>query len=104
MSLSNLELGCMIYFYASENVDDCHIKSEANPEAQYMLKEALENLSEETKLVVSTIMNLPDEYFSASSRLPRYELVSYMKRRFGWNAKKVQRCCDEIQECLGERI
>lgn len=101
MKISNLELACQIFWGTTVDYSECGLKESDNPEESYTLKEALETLSDDAKLMVSTIINLPDEMFYSSGVIIQRELVSWMKRRYGWKTSKTTAIRVEIASALG---
>jgi hypothetical protein len=105
MSLSKLESAAMVYWGEEVDSDECHLGDQKdNPESQYMMKELLENLSSETKLMMKTIMELPDEVFYKNGKIILRELYSYMRRRYQWNVKKVDKSRLELAKVYGKEL
>ena len=99
--ISNLELAAAVYWGEVVDPDDCNLKSIGGPEVEYLFKETLEKLSDEAKLVMSTIINMPDEVYHKTGKIIMYEVHSYMERRYKWPKKKVLRYCAELTKALG---
>lgn len=104
MKISNLEFAAQIYWSSTVDSDECILASAGNPESRMMVKEALEKLSEEAKLLVQTIVNLPDEAFYSSGKVIMRELKSWMARKYRWKSSKVDACRAEILIMLGEKV
>lgn len=104
MSLSKLESAAMVYWGEEVDSDECNLSNIDNPESQFMMKETLESLTEETKLMMKTILALPDEVFYRSGKIILRELYSYMKRRYSWNNNKVDKCRNELAKAYGKDL
>lgn len=100
--ISNLELAAAVYWGEVVDPDDCNLRSQNSPEEQFLYKETLEKLSDEAKLVVSTILNMPDEAYHKTGRLIMYEVQSYMTRRYKWSPRKIKWACAELARALGD--
>jgi len=63
----------------------------------------VENLSEEAKDVIMTILNCPEEILSVA-KSKKYESLSkrrvqeYLKKKLHWSPKKIESCFREISE------
>ena len=102
MSLSNLELGCQIWWGKTVDPDECVLTDvQENPESLLMAKEKCSGLSDEAKLVIKEIINLPDAMFTATGRVLKTELSSWMRRKHNWDDKKLEKYKHEIKLCLG---
>ena len=69
MGMSNLELGCQIFWGETIDPDDCNLTSTfKDPETEYMEKESFmkkyNSLSKEAKEVIRIIFTLPEVSFN----------------------------------------
>lgn len=101
MSLSKLEMACIAYTAEYADSDECNLQDTNNPENAFMIKEAISKLSREAKLLMKTIIELPDEAFYASGQIIIRELKSYMKRRYKWEGFQVDTSRKEIAKSFG---
>ncbi len=92
---------CMAFFATTIQPEDCNLAGGDNPEKAAILKESLNNLSAEAKLMIKVIFNLPDACFYDTGKLGAYELESQMFRRFKWDRIKTSKIRKEIREALG---
>lgn len=99
--ISNLELAAAVYWGEVVDPDDCNLVAQNNPEEDFLFKETIEKLSDEAKLIASTILNMPDEVYHNTGKLIMYEVQSYMARRYNWPKKKVKWVCAELAAALG---
>jgi hypothetical protein len=83
------------------DIADTPIQAADNPENTFMFKELIEKLSDEAKLMMSAIMNLPDEMYMSTGQILQQEINSWMKRRYHWNARKIDRTKQELRKTLG---
>lgn len=103
--LSKLEMACMVHWGEFAHTDDCVLaEREDTPEAQVIFSDLMEKLSDDSKLMISTIVNLPDEMFYKRGGIIIEELKSWMFRRYDWPSRKVDRCRQEITKQFGRPI
>lgn len=100
MSLSSLEMACAIVWNELENIDDVILTDPTNPEKQYAIKEALDNLSEDAKLFTKVIIDLPDDMCTSLGKPIGQEIKKFMNTHFGWTALKTHKIQTEIQNAL----
>jgi len=99
--ISNLELAAAVYWGDVVDPDDCNLVAQDSPEDEFLFKETLEKLSDDAKLIATTILNMPDEVYHKTGKLIMYEVQSYMERRYKWSKKKVKWACAELTAALG---
>lgn len=104
MGISRLEAACNVYFGQTYDPDFCNLRHAENPEEIYAAKESFESLSDEAKLVLKTIIELPDACFWSTGELIIYELQSFMRRAYKWNTKKVDKHRKELACMLGVKV
>ncbi len=66
------------------------------PEKQLIDKDKFKTLSDEARLLMNVILDLPDEYFTKRGRLKKHLLRNAMKTTFNWPARKVEEVAFEL--------
>lgn len=83
-----------------QDASECNLKSTSNPESNLMFKETMLSLSDEAQIVIATIIQLPDEMFTANGKIILSELKSWMKRRHKWSTEKTIGVYKEIRKAF----
>jgi hypothetical protein len=87
----NIVEACAVFWGEWLDPDLITLQASDNPEQNCILMETIENLSLEAKLVLSVIINMPDEVFTKTGRVIQHKFEEQMKNEFGWSIHKIRK-------------
>ncbi len=93
-----IEDAAMIYWSTTENIyleslqeKEYLLQSSDNPEILLISKDTQEKmLSDECKIMVNVINDLPEKSFLSSGKVKKTVLFQFVKRKTGWSMTKIE--------------
>jgi hypothetical protein len=70
------------------------------PETLYIMKETLNNLSSEAKMLLRFVKDLPDELFLVNGKPKKTEISKILRKEFRWSLKMISLTWLEISNLM----
>jgi len=86
------------------SIDDCPLVEDKTPETFLLQKYAVQDLSEECRIMVDVILSLPEEMFLLNGRIKTVQLSQKTKERTGWSLAKIKMVKTRLEKSLSMAI
>lgn len=84
------------YGTADDPIENPEFIDNRTPEKFLIEKDKYKTLSDEARLLMNVILDLPDEYFTKKGKLKKHLLRNAMKTTYKWPVRKVEEVAFEL--------